>query len=370
MKFSEVVGQSIVKQRLLQGVAAGRIPHAQLFLGAEGSGALPLALAYAQYLLCENKQSADSCGDCGNCRKSQHWSHPDMHFSFPFPGKKGERETAADVYTQWREALTKTPYISYAAWMKSLDAENKQGNIPILECRAIIRSLSLKSFSGGYKILLMWLPEFLGKEGNVLLKLIEEPPEKTIFLLVAEDSDSVLNTIISRTQLVRIPPVEEVDIVDALIQQEGLDNELARKLAVVSSGSYWTALELIKAAENPFLEPWKALLSFGFTGRMEKSIAWAEELSGLGREGLKSFFLYGLQLLRYALLQPYGVGASAWNSQEADLVKRLSGLQLGADRIQGLVLAIENSMYEIERNGNVKMILVDVSYQVSKWLKK
>jgi len=218
--------------------------------------------------------------------------------------------------------------------------------------------------------LLMWLPEFLGKEGNVLLKLIEEPPEKTIFLLVAEDSDSVLNTIISRTQLVRIPPVEEVDIVDALIQQEGLDNELARKLAVVSSGSYWTALELIKSAENPFLEPWKALLSFGFTGRMEKSIAWAEELSGLGREGLKSFFLYGLQLLRYALLQPYGVGASAWNSQEADLVKRLSGLQLGADRIQGLVHAMENSMYEIERNGNVKMILVDVSYQVSKWLKK
>jgi DNA polymerase-3 subunit delta' len=204
----------------------------------------------------------------------------------------------------------------------------------------------------------------------VLLKLIEEPPEKTIFLLVAEDSDSVLNTIISRTQLVRIPPIDEVDMVDALIQQEGLDSELARKLAVVSSGNYWTALELIQVVENPFLEPWKSLLSFGFTGRMEKSIEWAEELSSIGREGLKSFFLYGLQLLRFALLQPYGVGATAWNSQEADLVKRLSGLQLGADRIQGLVHAIENSMYEIERNGNIKMILVDVSYQVSKWIKK
>jgi len=331
VKFADVVGQKIVKERLVHGVTAGRIPHAQLFLGAEGSGALPLALAYAQYLLCENKSESDSCGECGNCKKSQHWSHPDVHFSFPFPGKKGEREIASDVYTQWREALTNSTYLSYASWMKSLDAENKQGNIPILECRAIIRSLSLKAFSGGYKILLMWLPEYLGKEGNVLLKLIEEPPEKTIFLLVAEDSDSVLNTIISRTQLVRIPPVEEDDMVTALLEQEGLELENAKKLSVVSAGN---------------------------------------EMSTLGREGLKSFFLYGLQLLRYSMLQPYGVGASAWNAQEADLVKRLSGLQMSTDRIQGMVSAIENCMYEIERNGNLKMILVDVSYQVSKWIKK
>ncbi len=370
MKFVDVVGQKIVKDRLVQGVSAGRIPHAQLFLGAEGSGALPLALAYAQYLLCENRTNLDSCGECGNCKKSQQWSHPDVHFSFPFPGKKGERELASDVYAQWREALTNSVYVSYASWMKSLDAENKQGNIPILECRAIIRSLSLKAFSGGYKILLMWLPEYLGKEGNVLLKLIEEPPEKTIFLLVAEDSDSVLNTIISRTQLVRIPPVEEEDMVTALIEKEGLDVENARKLAVVSAGNYCTALELIKESENPFLEPWKTLLTFAFNGRMEKSIVWAEEMSTLGREGLKSFFLYGLQLLRYSMLQPYGVGGSAWNAQEADLVKRLSGLQMGTDRIQGMVSAIENCMYEIERNGNLKMILVDVSYQVSKWIKK
>jgi len=370
VKFADVVGQSIVKQRLLHGVSIGRVPHAQLFLGAEGSGALSLALAYAQLLLCENRQSDDSCGVCGNCKKSQQWSHPDVHFSFPFPGKKGERETASDVYTQWREILSKSTYVSYASWMKSLDAENKQGNIPILECRAIIRNLSLKAFSGGYKVLLMWLPEYLGKEGNVLLKLIEEPPEKTIFLLVAEDVDSVLNTIVSRTQLVRIPPVEEEDMVEALINKEGLEAETARKLSVVSAGSYWTALELIHESENPFLEPWKTLLAFTFTGRMEKSIAWADEMSTFGREGLKSFFLYGLQVLRYSLLQPYGVGASAWNAQEADLVKRLSGLNLGTDKIQGMVNAIENCMYEIERNGNLKMILVDVSYQVSKWIKK
>jgi len=191
MQFSEVVGQVLVKQRLLQGFVAGRIPHAQLFLGAEGSGALPLAFAYAQFLLCENKTEMDSCGDCGNCRKSRQWSHPDIHFSFPFPGKKGEREVATDLYTPWRAKLTESPYLTYAAWMRSLDAENKQGNIPISECRAILRNLSLKSFSGGYKILIMWLPEYLGKEGNVLLKLIEEPPEKTIFLLVAEDSEEV-----------------------------------------------------------------------------------------------------------------------------------------------------------------------------------
>ncbi len=370
MQFSSVVGQEIVKGRLMDGFHRGRIPHAQLFVGGEGTGALPLALAYAQFMLCENPTENDSCGVCGNCKKTTSFTHPDVHFTFPFLKKKGESDVCSDVYSEWREALKASPYMTYEIWMKHLKAENKQGNIPVDECRAIIRNLSLKAFGGGYKILVMWLPEFLGQQGNILLKLIEEPPQNTLFLLVAEDADNVLNTIVSRTQLVRIPPVSDEAMMQALMEKEGLTEKDARKLAMVAAGNYATALELLHESNNPFLEPWMQWLGIAFNMHMGKAATWSDEMSGLGREGLKSFLLYGLQLLRAAAVSPYEINSGVWDEKEADLVNRLVKLNLGADRIELMVKLLENSMYEIERNGNVKMILLDASYRLSHLIRK
>lgn len=370
MRFADVVGQEIVKGRLIDGFHRGRIPHAQLFVGSEGTGALPLALAYAQFMLCENPGESDSCCECANCKRTQSFTHPDVHFTFPFLKKKGESDTCSDVYAEWRSALAESPYMRYEDWMKHLKAENKQGNIPVDECRAIIRNLSLKAFGGGYKILIMWLPEFLGQQGNILLKLIEEPPQNTLFLLVAEDADNVLNTIVSRTQMVRIPPISDEAMVDALMQKEELSEKDARKLAMVAAGNYATALELLHESNNPFLEPWLQWLGITFNRHMGKAAIWSDEMSGLGREGLKSFLLYGLQLLRAAAVSPYEINGGVWDEKEADLVNRMVKLNLGADRIEKMVQLLEGSMYEIERNGNVKLILMDASFKMSHLIRK
>ena len=194
MAFSNIIGQEKVKQMLHQMVHGDRLPHALLFLGPSGSGKLALALALAQYLLCENRQDSDSCGQCPSCSKSQRFIHPDLHFSFP---SVGTNVTSDSFLPQWRKWMEENPYLTVNEWLQSIGAENRQGNINKEECAAIIRKLSLKIFEGSHKILVMWLPEYLGKEGNRLLKLIEEPPEDTIFILVAENQELILNTILS-----------------------------------------------------------------------------------------------------------------------------------------------------------------------------
>ena len=191
MKFEDVIGQESVKTRLRHGVAVGRIPHAQLILGPEGAGGLPLALAYIQFVMCAQRTELDSCGECSTCRKLSSYTHPDVHYTFPFPKKAGEMESCSDVYPQWREALKDDVYMSYVDWMQQLNAENKQGNIPTKELRNIIKNLSLKAFEGNLKVCLVWLPEYLGQEGNILLKILEEPPVGTLFLLVGSDVDDI-----------------------------------------------------------------------------------------------------------------------------------------------------------------------------------
>jgi DNA polymerase-3 subunit delta' len=199
MRFKDIIGQEAIKQRLINSVNENRVSHAQLFLGPEGSGSLALAVAYAQYLSCEDKQTDDSCGVCSSCRKYQKLMHPDLHFSYPFFAKHKD-DTALTYIEQWRDAFTANPYLSLDIWRGYLEAENKQANINIAECHQIIKKLSFKPFESAYKILILWLPEYLDKEGNALLKVIEEPQPNTLFLLVAQNQDQILNTILSRTQ--------------------------------------------------------------------------------------------------------------------------------------------------------------------------
>ncbi|MGN6639894.1 MAG: ATP-binding protein, partial [Mucilaginibacter sp.] len=217
MQFKQIIGQEAVKQKLISTVKDNRVSHAQLFLGPEGSGSLALAVAYAQYLSCEDRLPDDSCGVCASCRKYQKLAHPDLHFSYPFFAKD-KNDTSLTFIEQWREALLANPYLSLDIWRGYLDAENKQANINIAECHQIIKKLSFKPFESAYKILILWLPEYLDKEGNSLLKIIEEPQPNTLFLLVAQNQDQILNTILSRTQLVKIPALSYEDVKTELIE--------------------------------------------------------------------------------------------------------------------------------------------------------
>jgi DNA polymerase-3 subunit delta' len=230
MQFKQIVGQSLIKQRLINSVKENRVSHAQLFLGPAGSGSLALAVAYAQYLSCEDKQADDSCGECSSCRKYQKLMHPDLHFSYPFFAKHKD-DTAITFIEQWREAFIANPYLSLDTWRGYLEAENKQANINIAECHQIIKKLSFKPFESAYKILILWLPEYLDKEGNALLKIIEEPQPNTLFLLVAQNQDQILNTILSRTQLIKIPPLGFNEIKEYLITQHNQTVDAATEIA-------------------------------------------------------------------------------------------------------------------------------------------
>jgi len=224
MQLATVIGQEKVKQSLTQLVDAARIPHAMLFLGPAGSGKLAMAIALAQYILCEQKAGGESCGVCRQCLKASKLVHPDLHFSYPFIGSK---LTSLEYITQWRSAILDNPYLEVNQWLQLIGAENKQGNINKDECLRIIKQLSLKSFESDYKILILWLPEYLQKEGNRLLKLIEEPPEKTIFILVAEAQERILNTILSRCQIVKFNALSDELIINGLVGKKTISEEQA-----------------------------------------------------------------------------------------------------------------------------------------------
>jgi len=280
MKFSEIIGQLEVKQQLVELVQHNRLSHALLFLAKEGNGSLQLAIALAQYLTCEkanpkkqsnvslfveepvtdNQQPAtgnDSCGTCSSCIKAQQLIHPDIHFSYPVVTKKsGSPPISTDYISEWREFIKNYPYGNVYDWLQFIGAENKQGNITAQECNDIIRKLNLKSFESEYKILILWMPEYLGNEGNKLLKLIEEPPPNTLFVLVAENESLILPTIVSRCQLIKIPALETIEVQEALVKRNNTNADIARRAAGVSEGNYREALQIVQHAD----EDWQSLL--------------------------------------------------------------------------------------------------------------
>ena len=247
MEFRQIVGQEKTKQLLLGMGRSDRMPHAQIFLGPTGCGKLALALAFAQYVLCIDKQENDSCGKCTNCIKSAKLIHPDIHYSYPTVGTK---VVSTNLLTEWRSAILEDAYMDVNQWLHHIGAENKQGNINKDECVSIIKKLSLKIFEGSHKILIMWLPEYLGKEGNRLLKLIEEPPENTLFILVAEEQEKILNTILSRCQIVKINRLQDEQIVQYLANEKGVDEAKASSVAHLADGDLGSAKKLLDNTEN------------------------------------------------------------------------------------------------------------------------
>ncbi len=369
MLFKDVVGQASLKNKLIQGIQNGRIPHAQLFLGKPGSGSLPLALAYAQYVSCINRGENDSCGECSSCRKYASLTHPDLHFSFPYPSKVKD-DLAKDYIKEWRLALHENPYMDYEGWMKFRDAENKQGNIPIRELRAIIRSLSLKTFESEFKILILWLPEYMGNEGNVLLKIIEEPPQNTLFLLVGEKTDRILNTIISRTQPVRVPPILDEELSAYLQEKYELDEIHAKRFALMAHGDLNLAISLTQETENPYFSQFRTVIGICYTRKMGDAVKWAEGLSAQGRESLKGFLLYGIEVLRGIIIYSFHQKDGAWSKVEADFIRKFDELKIPISHLEKIVKGIEDAIGGIERNGNAKMILTELTFTIAKNLRK
>lgn len=359
MSFTSVIGQDQIKRRLVEMIRFNRLSHALLFLGQEGSGALPMALAFAQYVVCEKAsgKDIDACGVCPSCVKASKLIHPDIHYSYPvIPKKAGDKPVSTDYSQEWREFIRQYPYGNSYDWLQFIGAENKQGNITAQECNDIIHKLSLKSFESGYKILLLWMPEYLGNEGNKLLKLIEEPPANTLFLLVAENESLILPTILSRTQLVKMPLPDEAEIAGALMERSGLEAGQARQVAVLCEGNYHEALQLIRHADDDWqgvMREWlNAILKTGPVAQVK----WIDEIAKLGRERQKQFLRYFNHLLEQAIrLRCIGDGPIVIPEAEKDIALRLNKIaDIGQQK--AIIEELDMAAYYIERNAHAKML--------------
>jgi DNA polymerase-3 subunit delta' len=367
MQFKHIIGREAVKQRLINTVKENRVSHAQLFLGPEGSGSLALAVAYAQYLSCEDKQPDDSCGVCSSCRKYQKLAHPDLHFSYPFFAKD-KSDTALTFMEQWREALLANPYLSLDIWRDYLDAENKQANINIAECHQIIKKLSFKPFESAYKVLILWLPEYLDKEGNSLLKIIEEPQPNTLFLLVAQSQDQILNTILSRTQLVKIPALTYDDIKQELMGNQHQTELAASEIAYLSNGNMTEALAMLNEDTKSFHGLFVQWLRLCYSNKGPDIIGFVDQISKLGRENQKNFLKYGISFIRECCLIMAGADSLLHlPPNELDTAQKMTKV-MNIASAQAISEELERAHYHVERNANPKILFLDVSLQIVKVL--
>ena len=295
MLFSAIVGHDDLKKRLIQSVNENRVAHAQLFVGTEGSGKMALAIAYAQYINCQNRTESDSCGVCPSCKKYMSLSHPDLHFIFPTATNKSvKKDPESDLFlAEWREYFSDCQgYVNLSEWFDKLDIENKQGIINVRDASTVIRKLSFKSYESEYKVVILWMPEKLNVfSANKLLKLIEEPPEKTLFLLVAENQEEVLSTIRSRCVLVKVPRLDTAVIKDALVEKCGCSEQLALDAATMSNGSWPLAKRFSNDIDNEMLyaDTFRKWMRYCFKGAVPELIDFvANEIKGLGREKQKA----------------------------------------------------------------------------------
>lgn len=367
MYFSEIIGQDAARKQLLQAVTHNRLSHAMIMLAPEGAGGLPIGLAFTQYLVCEARGEHDACGQCNACKKAAQYIHPDIHFSYPvIPRKTGDKPVSTDYAAEWREFIAQQPYGNAYDWLQFIGAENKQGNITANECQDIIRKLNLKSFESPYKILLMWMPEYLGNEGNRLLKLIEEPPPNTVFILVAENQEQILQTILSRTQLIKINPLSKEEVVKALTERNQATLQRAHQISTIASGNYREALQLLQHSDNDYHELLRNWLNCIFMQNRKGLQEWVDHMASpkMGRENQKQFVRYFINVLEHSLRVQYmDRGQLAFSDEEVDFAEKLKKLaNLG--QMQQLMEELDKSYYHIERNANGKILFHALSIRL------
>lgn len=376
MLFDEVIGQQHIKKHLIQSVDNERIPHAQLFIGKEGCGTLPMAIAYASYIICSNKTNAQK----ESCQlKFKNLSHPDLHFAFPVvTSEKAKSHPVSNNYLEeWRQLLKDQPYGNLFDWYKLLDVDNKQGQIGVDEAQEIVKSLSLKAYEGGYKVMIIWMAEKMNTScANKLLKLIEEPPNKTIFILIAEDEEQIINTIRSRCQILHFPPLAEEVIKNALIENYDINAIEATKLAHQANGNYNKACDLVyHDSEDEQFEDWFVLwVRSAFKAKGNKQaihdlINWSENIAKTGRETQKQFLQFCLDFMRQALLLNYNAHDLVYIETKSEKFKLEKFAPfIHNNNIMDISNELQNAIYHIERNGNSKIILTDLSIKLTRLL--
>ncbi|WP_282042188.1 ATP-binding protein [Winogradskyella flava] len=381
MQFSEVLGQNHIKNHLSTSVDAGRIAHAQLFVGPEGSGTLPMALAYAQYILCGNTNGENTGGNDSCNLKFKNFSHPDLHFAFPVTtSDKVKSKPVSNFYLEeWRQLLDQQPYGNLFDWYKLLGVDNKQGQIGVDEAHEIVKSLTLKSYEGGHKVMLIWMAEKMNTAAaNKLLKLIEEPPEKTIFILIAEDEEQIISTIRSRCQVLHFPPLAEDAIAEALVAKYHIETSVAAKIAHQANGNFNKACDLIyQDSEDIQFEKWFILwVRSAFKAKGNKSaihdlISWSEEIAKTGRETQKKFLAFCLNYFRQALLLNYKANDLVYLEPKSENFQLEKFAPFVHDsNILEISNELQDAIYHIERNGNSKIILTDLSIKLTRLLHK
>jgi len=375
MFFKDVVGQDTMKARLIRSVQDVRVSHAQLFFGPPGSGKLPLALAYARFIHCKDRKSEDACGICPSCIKYDKLVHPDLHFSFPIVRAEGKNKppVCEDYYPQWREVLLKNAYLSENEWYLALNAENKQGIINREESRDILRKMSLKAYEGGYKIIIMWLPEKMHPSAaNGLLKLLEEPAEGTLFLLVSEHTDVILPTILSRTQMVRLQPVDNRSMKKGLLKNFPDTGDLVDDVVRRANGDYGMARLIMENEEQSlvYFEDFVFLMRRCYGRDIVEISGWIDKISTLGREKLKDFLGYGLRMIRENFMLNLSQEQLSYLSEkEHEFSAKFSSFIHPGNTAQ-MAAEFEQAIGHIEANGYARLVLLDLSVKLIMLLKR
>ncbi|TVZ16156.1 ATP-binding protein [Maribacter sp. MAR_2009_72] len=378
MLFKDILGLSHIKKHLSSSADAGRIPHAQLFVGPEGCGLLPMALAYAQYIICGNTGGENSGPNEACNLKFNSISHPDVHFAFPVAtSDKVSSKAVSDHYMkEWRQFIVEQPYGNLFDWYRFIEIEKKQGQIGVHEAQEIVKKLSLKSYEGGYKVMIIWMAEKLhNAASNKLLKLIEEPPDKTVFLLLCQDEEQIIQTIQSRCQIVHFPPLAEEAVANALIEKGAAKPE-AMRIAHEANGNFNKALDLLNNdSEDLVFENWfiqwvrSAFKAKGNKAAIHELLLWGEEVAKTGRETQKNFLHYCIVVMRQALMINYGAEELAYLKIHNDgfQLKKFAPF-VHENNILDITKELEDAIYHIERNGNAKIIFTDLSIKLTRLL--
>ncbi len=372
MYFSDVIGHETIKWRLISNASNNRISHAQLFLGHQASGALPLAMAYARYIQCRNRGPEDSCGKCPSCLKFNKYEHPDIHFIFPTATNKvhkdREKVSSKLFLAQWRKLLIEKPYFDYFDWLEAIEIENKQANINAEDCNDIIRTLGLKSYESSFKIMIIYMVEKLNyAAAPKLLKIVEEPPGNTLFLMVSENKDRIINTILSRTQLLKVSLPDEAAVAQALVNRYSLEQKKAVQIAFMTDGVITDALRLIRAGEGHLadFDSFREWMRLCFKNDTAKILKWVEKTALDGREKQKSFLQYGLKIFRLCLLSNYNASELIrLGDEEKDFLEGFSPFINHHNAID-VVDAFNLAIMHLERNANPRILFADLSFQLS-----
>ena len=371
MLFADIIGLEDTKKTLANSVTSNHVAHAQLFLGSSGSANLAMALAYATYLNCEDKGATDACGKCASCSKMGKLVHPDLHFLFPVAGKIEEKGSArAELMTNWRAFVQDTPYAGVLDWASFTGVDNKQMSISVDEVRDMIKDLSLKAFEGAYKIVIMWQPQMMAAApANAMLKILEEPSAKTIFLLVVNDAEKIMTTIISRTQLIKIRSFTNEEINTYLVEKAGVESKHASQIAHIADGDLNQALSILNEVKNDNLPIFQKWMRYCFTKNYTEMVIMADEFHELKREGQKGLLYFALTVLRDALVMNYGhEGMIKLPEESLAFVKNFAKV-VNQTNIEPIMTLLNEAYYHIERNANDKLVFVDTSIQIARVIK-